>query len=125
MSVVEIIEDSENKLLARRELRVKFKAGNGILTRQAAAESIASKIGTKRDSVQVISLHGSSGVRDIDAKAYVFSDPKEAKKQLAEYVLLRHLSKDERKKIREERRKAATTPAPSAPAPAAQTSEKK
>ncbi len=121
MSVIEILEDSENKLLGRRELHLKFKAGNGLLTRQAAAEAIASKVGVGKENVKVISLYGSFGVRDVDARAYVFSDANTAKEQLAEYVLLRHFSKDERKKVREDRKKAATanpsTPAAAKPAP--------
>jgi len=110
------LEDSENKLLGRRELRLKFKAGNGLLTRQAAAEAIASKVGVGKENVKVISLYGSFGVRDVDARAYVFSDANTAKEQLADYVLLRHLSKDERKKVREDRKKAATANPAAAPA---------
>lgn len=108
MSTIEILEDSENKLLGRRELRLKFKAGNGLLTRQGAVEAIATRMGVNKDNVKVISLYGSFGLRDVDARAYLFSDARAAKEQLADYVLLRHLSKDERKKIREDRKKAAT-----------------
>jgi ribosomal protein S24E len=108
LSLVEILEESENKLLGRRELHLRFKAGNGLLTRQGAAEAIASKVGVNKDNVKVISLYGSFGVRDLDARAYIFSEPNTAKEQLADYLLLRHLSKDERKKVREDRKKAAT-----------------
>jgi ribosomal protein S24E len=118
---LEIVADSENKLLGRRELKIRFKSGNGILTRQAAAEAIASKTGVPKENVQVISLKGKFGNRDADANAYVFSNAQDAKKQLAEYVLVRHLPKEERKRVREEKRKAATAPAASgagsAPAP--------
>ena len=117
MSLLEIVGDSENKLLGRRELKVKFKAGNGILTRQGAAEAIASKTGVGKENVQVISLKGKFGTRDADAFAYIFSNPGDAKKQLSEYVLLRHLPKEERKKIRDEKRKAATTPSSQSGAP--------
>jgi ribosomal protein S24E len=110
--VLEILGDSQNKLLGRRELKVKFNAGNGILTRQSAAEAIASKVGVSKENVQVISLKGKFGIRDADVYAYIFSNSQEAKKQLDEYVLLRHLPKEERKKIREDKRKA--TPATSA-----------
>ena len=109
MSALEILEESENRLLSRKELKLKFRGGSGILTRQGAAEAVATKLGIKKENVQVISLHGGFGVRDINAKAYIFSSPKEAKEQLAEYILLRQLPKEERQKIREERRKSATS----------------
>ncbi len=118
MSVLEIVSDSENRLLGRRELKVKFKAGNGILTRQAAAEAIASKLGVSKEGVQIISLRGKFGARDANVDAYVFSNSQNAKMQLAEYVLLRHLPKEERKKIREEKRKASAAPPSGEAAPA-------
>jgi ribosomal protein S24E len=109
LSALEILEESENRLLSRKELKLKFKGGSGILTRQGAAEAIATKLGIKKENVQVISLHGGFGVRDINAKAYIFSSPRESKEQLAEYIHLRQLPKEERQKIREERRKSATS----------------
>ncbi|SRR5579863_3230930 len=120
MSLVQITQDFENKLLGRRELKVKFKAGSGILSRQAAVDAIASQTGTKKENIQVISLNGVYGARDVNATAYVFSNAEDAKRQLADYVLLRHLPKDERKKLREEKRKGASAPASATPAPAAE-----
>jgi ribosomal protein S24E len=114
LSALEVIQDSENKLLSRRELKVRFRAGNGILTRQAATEAIASKVGVNKENVKVISLKGRFGNRDADATVYIFSKPLDDKNQLAEYVLLRHLSKEDRKKVREDKRKAAATPATAA-----------
>ena len=111
MSLLEIVSDSENKLLGRRELKVRFRAGAGILSRQAAVDAIASRIGSKKENVQVLSIKGMFGTRDLNAEVYIFSNPEAARKQLAEYISLRHLPKDERKKLKEERRKTATAPA--------------
>ena len=110
MSTVEIVSDSENKLLARHEVDCVFRGGNGLITRQGAAEAIASKLGTSKDNVQVISLRGKFGVRDLSGKAYVFSDSSLAKTQLPEYLFTRQLSKDERKKAKEEKKKAKSAP---------------
>jgi ribosomal protein S24E len=117
------MDDKENKLLGRREMKVRFKSGNGILTRQAAAEAIASRAGASRENVLVISLKGKFGNRDTDAYAYVFSNSEDIKKQLAEYTILRHLPKEERKRLREEKRKAATA-APGSGAASPQAPEK-
>ena len=108
MSAIEIVEDSENRLLGRRELVLKFNAGNGLLSRQGAVDAISSRFGVGKDNVMVISLYGGSGTRDYYAKTYLFPAGKSGKKQqLPEYISLRHLSKEDRKKAREEKRKGA------------------
>ncbi len=113
MSTFEITSDEENALLNRRELVGVFHGGSGLLTRQGATEAIASKIGADKDKVQVISLEGKFGTRDLSAKAYVFAEKNGAKKQLAPYFFVRGLSKEDRAKAKEERKKAKTaTPKP-------------
>lgn len=109
MSALEISSDSENKLLSRRELTCVFKGASGLLTRQGAAEAIAAKVGVAKENVQIISLRGSFGIRDLSASAYVFSDPKSSKRQLQEYMLIRQLPKDERIKAKEEKKKSKLT----------------
>lgn len=122
MSTFEITSDVENPLLERRELKGIFHGGNGLLTRQGASEAIASKIGVDKEKVQVISLDGKFGVRDLSARAYVFTDKSGAKKQLASYFFIRNLSKEERVKAKEERKKAKTA-GPKAPPAKAKSAE--
>lgn len=108
MSTLEIVSDTENKLLSRREIAVTFVGGSGLITRQSAAEAISSKLGVKKESVQVISLFGKFGNRNLDGRAYVFSDDGAVKRQLRPYILMRQLPKDQRKQAREEAKKAKT-----------------
>jgi small subunit ribosomal protein S24e len=110
LSTLEIISDEKNDLLERREVRGVFKGGNGFLTRGGAADAIASKLGVEREKVQVTSLEGKFGQRDLSARAYVFSNVTAAKKQLPKYLLIRQLSKDERKKAQEEKKKKGQAP---------------
>jgi small subunit ribosomal protein S24e len=117
LSTVEILSDVQNKLLARRELECVFRGGNGLLTRQGAAEAIASKIGVDKGNVQVVSLMGNFGVRDLKGRAYVFSEPNIGKSQMPRYILERHLSKEERKKHQEEKKKAKTDQPSAQPGP--------
>lgn len=111
MSTLEITFDSENKLLSRRELTGVFRGGGGLLTRQGAAEAIAAKVGVAKENVQIIALRGSFGNRDLRASAFIYSDPKLPKRQLPEYILIRQFSKDERKNVREERKRAKSASA--------------
>ncbi len=109
LSTLEISSDSENKLLSRRELKFVFKGASGLLTRQGAAEAIAAKVGVAKENVQIISLKGSFGIRDLSASAFIYSDLKLCKRQLPEYILTRQLPKDERKKAKEEKKKAKSS----------------
>jgi len=89
---------------------VNFKGGSGFITRQAAIESIASRLGVAKDKVRIIELQGKFGVRDLLARVYVYTDTKQIKKQLPPYLAIRELPKEERKKARE-----ALKPKPAAP----------
>ncbi|MGI0091007.1 MAG: hypothetical protein ACREBS_04810 [Nitrososphaerales archaeon] len=111
MSTIEIINEIENQLLARRELSLSFKGGSGLVTRHAAAEAIATKLGVPMASVKLISLQGKFGLRDLTARAYVYSDSKLIKKQLPKYMMTRELPKEERKKAREAAKAKAAAPA--------------
>ncbi len=82
MSTIEILKDSENKLLSRRELTVVFRGGSGLITRPAAAEAISSRMGVQKDKVSVVSLQGKFGLRDLVGKVYIYTSAGEMKKQL-------------------------------------------
>ncbi len=114
LSTLEIVNETENRMLSRRELVLTFKAGSGLVTRQSAAEAIATKLGVSKDKVKLVSLHGKFGLRDLKAVAYVYSDTKLINRQLPKYMAIRELPKEERKKARE-----AAKPKPAAQAPEA------
>jgi ribosomal protein S24E len=101
MSTIEVLKDSENKLLSRRELTVLFKGGSGFITRPSAAEAISTRLGAPKEKVKVISLLGKFGLRDLEARAYIYADASEMKKQLPAFLSIRELPKEERKKARE------------------------
>ena len=118
MSTLEVSSDFDNKLLSRREIVGTFAGGNGFITRQSAAEALGTRLGVKKEDVQVLSLKGKFGNRDLQVKAYVFSDGKLVKEQLPKYLSIRHLpTKDERKKVRDEIKKAKKPATPAAEAP--------
>ncbi len=88
-----------------------FQAGSGLIARQAAAEAIATKLGAPKENVQIMSLKGKFGSRDLVGEALVFTDSNAARIQLPSFRSIRMLSKDERKKVKEELKKAKS-PAP-------------
>ncbi|MHB1868846.1 MAG: eS24 family ribosomal protein [Nitrososphaerales archaeon] len=101
MSTLEIVNDKENRMLSRREIVLNFKGGSGLVSRQSAADAIATKLGVAKENVKLVSLHGNFGVRDLRAVAYVYSDAKLITRHLPKYMMIRELSKEDRKKARE------------------------
>jgi ribosomal protein S24E len=101
LSTIEIVTETQNKLLSRREIVVNFKGGSGFITRPSAIEAIATRLGVPKESVRILRLQGKFGLRDLIAQVYVYSDPKVIKKQLPPYLAIRELPKEERKKARE------------------------
>jgi ribosomal protein S24E len=111
LSTLEIVKETENRMLSRRELVLTFKAGSGFVSRQSAAEAVASKLGVTKDKVKLISLSGKFGMRDLKATVYVYEDAKMIKRQLPKYLAFRELPKEERKKAREAAKPKPATPA--------------
>ncbi|MDG6998892.1 MAG: hypothetical protein JRN15_07245 [Nitrososphaerota archaeon] len=101
MSTLEVVSENDNKLLSRKELVCSFALGSGLITRQSAAEAIASRLGVKKESVKIMSLSSKFGSRDLTARAYVYTDTKLVEKQLPKYMIIRQLSKEERKQAKE------------------------
>jgi ribosomal protein S24E len=102
----ELLYSRDNKLLGRKELVYLFKDAAGSLTRKDAIEYVASQLSVSPENVVLVKLEGLFGKRDVQGKFYVYSDSEEARRQLPEYLFLRNLSKEERAKILEEKRKA-------------------
>jgi ribosomal protein S24E len=100
-SGIQILKDSENKLLSRRELTVLFPGGNGFVTRQSAIEAVSSKLGVPKDRLSVLYLNGEFGKRDLLARVFVYSNANLIGRQLPKYLKIRDLPKEERKKARE------------------------
>lgn len=99
---VVLLEDNDNLLLKRREIKSLIKNNLGSIKRQDASELIANKLNLNKNNIIPISLKSEFGNPDIVATIYYYEDLKEAKKQIPRYRFLRSLSKDERKKILDE-----------------------
>lgn len=99
---VVLLEDNNNILLKRREIKSIIKNATGSIPREEAANLIAGKIGVNKKNLMPISLKSEFGNPDVLALMYYYDDIEDAKKQLPRYRLLRTMTKDERKKIIDE-----------------------
>jgi ribosomal protein S24E len=108
---------SESKVLDRSyvELRMEGKAGK--ISRGEAISEAAQALGVPAENVGLIRIDGQSGTTDVVGKFYVYGSAESKKKIHPKYLSVRTLTKEEREKLKQEKKKAATPAA--APAPEA------
>ncbi len=99
---VVLLEDNNNVLLKRREIKSVIKNAFGSIKRQDATELIANKLKIDKNNLLPVVIKSEFGNPDILTLIYYYEDMKEAKKQIPRYLFLRSMSKDERKKIIDE-----------------------
>jgi small subunit ribosomal protein S24e len=103
---VVMLEDRNNSLLSRREVKALFRGAAGKLKKTDAAEQIASQLGVDKKNVIPINLVCETGMTDVHAVFYVFENEEAAKKQLPRYRMLRTMPKAERKKLLDDEKAA-------------------
>jgi len=96
---VVLLEDNNNALLKRREIRTIIKNAAGSIKRQEAVELIANKLKLDKNNILPISIKSEYGNPDVLTLMYCFDKIDDAKKQIPRYLFLRSLAKEERKKI--------------------------
>jgi small subunit ribosomal protein S24e len=94
-----LLEDNNNTLLKRREIRTLIKNTTGSIKRQEAVELVANKLKVDKNNILPISIKSEYGNPDVLALMYYFDKIDDAKKQIPRYLFLRSLAKEERKKI--------------------------
>jgi small subunit ribosomal protein S24e len=96
------LEDRNNPLLNRREVRTIIKNAAGKITRIDAAQHIAEKLNVDKNKVIAISMAGQRGTMDLQSTFYIYNNEDDMKKQLPRYRILRGISKVDRKKLLDE-----------------------
>ena len=100
------LSDRTNVLLSRREIMVLFKEQAGILKRIDATEIVATKFGLNKNCVIPMNMKSERGKRDLVGTFLAFNTEEETKNQVPQYRLLRSISKEERKKLIDEKKAA-------------------
>ncbi|MCX8191425.1 MAG: hypothetical protein N3F06_01295 [Nitrososphaerales archaeon] len=101
---IEILSVEENRLLRRKEYVCRFPSAAGLIKRNEAVEALASALKIEKEKVYLIKLSTTSGSRDVIGTFYVYDDEKDAKKHLPRYLFMRMLSKEEREKLKKEKK---------------------
>ena len=99
---VVILEEHDNTLLGRREIRSVLKNAAGRVKREDAVDVVAKQLNVDRKAIIPINMKCETGKSDIYATMYIYNSDEDAKKQLPRYRILRNMTKEDRKKLLDE-----------------------
>jgi len=105
----------DSKVLDRAYVEVTIQGRGGKLTRKDAVEAAAKELGVAPENVGLISIDGQSGTTDVVGRFYLYGSIESKKRLHPRHLEVRLLTKEEREKIKQDKKKAAT-PAPAAEA---------
>ena len=109
------MQQGKSKVLDRAFVEHSFEGRAGKLTRKDAVAEVAQSLGVPPETVGLISIDGQSGKADVVGKFYVYGSAESKKRVHPGYLDERMLTKEEREKLKQDRKKAkAPAPAPEA-----------
>jgi small subunit ribosomal protein S24e len=105
---LKIKHEEYNALLKRKEVHAEVDHdGAGTPSRMDLRKAVASKYGTKPESVYVIDVQTNTGTQIALCEVQVYDDPQIAQRTVPRYVQIRNLPPEERKRVKEEEAKKA------------------
>ena len=105
---------SESKVLDRSYVEMTLEGKAGKVTRKEAIAMVAQEMGVPAENVGLLRIDGQSGTTKVLGRFYVYGSAASKKRVHLKYLDERTLTKEEREKLKQERKKAAT-PAAAAP----------
>lgn len=108
---MQVEKKSESKVLDRSYVEVSMEGKAGKISRKEAIATVAQKMGVAPENVALIRIDGESGTTDVVGKFYVYGSAASKKRIQPRYLEERTLTKEEREKLKQARKKAATPPA--------------
>ena len=104
---MQVEKKSQSKVLDRSYVELSLEDRAGKITRKDAIAAVAQEMGVPAESVGIIRMDGQSGTTKVVGKFYVYGSPESKKRIHLRYLGERTLSKEEREKLKQERKKAA------------------
>ncbi|HEY6283786.1 MAG TPA: hypothetical protein VIW22_07665 [Nitrososphaerales archaeon] len=108
---------SQSKVLDRSYVEAHIEDKNGRFSRKEAVAIVAQELGVPAENVALIRMEGQSGTTNLLGKFYVYGSAQSKNRVHPKYLEERMLTKAERDKLKQDRKKAAV--------PAAQPEAKK
>ena len=109
-----VVKKTELNVLDRSYVELSLVGRAGKISRKEAIEAVAQELGVPSDRVGLLRIDGQSGTTNVVGRFYVYGSAETKKRIHPKYLDDRTLSKEERDKLKQERKKAAT-PAAAAP----------
>jgi ribosomal protein S24E len=106
-----IEKKSESKVLDRSYVEMTVDGKAGKISRKEAIAAVAQEMGTSPENVALIRLDGESGTTKVMGRFYVYGSAASKKRIQPRYLEERMLTKEEREKLKQARKKAATSAA--------------
>lgn len=97
----------ESKVLDRAYVEFPMEGKAGKLTRKEAISTVAKELGVGPENVGLIRIDGQSGTSRVVGRFYVYGSPDSKKRLHPKHLEERTLSKEEREKLKQARKKAA------------------
>ena len=110
---------SESRVLDRSYVEFSIEGRAGKVSRKEAIEMVAQELRVPVENVGLVRVDGQSGTRKVLGRFYVYGSAESKKKIHPKYLQERTLTKEEREKLKQERKKAGAPSAVAAPAPEA------
>jgi ribosomal protein S24E len=106
---------SESKVLDRSYVEASIEDKAGRFSRKEAIAMVAQELGVPAENVALIRMEGQSGTTKLIGKFYVYGSTESKTRVHPKHLDERTLTKEERDKLKQERKKAAApAPAPEA-----------
>ena len=104
---MQLEKKAESKLLDRTYVELTLEGRAGKLTRKEAISTLAKEMNVPEENVGLLSLDGTTGKADVVARFYVYGSAESKKRIHPKYLATRLLSKEEKEKLKAEKKKAA------------------
>jgi len=109
-----LVRRTESKLLDRSYVEMILDGKAGKISRREAVAAVAQEMGVPPENVGLVRMESQSGTTTVVGKFYVYGSAESKKRVHPRYLEERILTREEREKLKQERKKAAI-PAAAAP----------
>ncbi len=104
---MEILNRHDSKLLERVEVEILIKGRAGKISRKEALALVADEMKVSPAKIGLVKMKQQSGSRDVVGTFFIYDSEQVMKKVHAEHLTVRALGKEEREKLKQEKKKAA------------------
>ncbi|MDG7013444.1 MAG: hypothetical protein JRN11_03085 [Nitrososphaerota archaeon] len=108
---MQVEKKSQSKVLDRSYVELTLEDRAGKVSRKEAIAAVAQGMGVPVENVALIRMEGQSGTTRVQGRFYVYGSAESKKRIHLRHLDERALSKEEREKLKQERKKKAAAPA--------------